>query len=401
MKTIHLFAIVLLLAFTASPALSQTAPVVSNVVGVQRAGTKLVDITYDLADDDSSALYVTLQISSDSGVTWIVPTDSATGQIGEGITPGAGRAMVWDAGRNWNNLLSTTMRYRITADDFTGFALIPAGNFSMGAIINAGANPAPVTVFVSAFYMAQHEVTKALWDEVRNWGLLNGYTDLPAGGGKASNHPVQTISWYDMVKWCNALSQKEGFTPCYTTEGVAYKTGAKDSVACNWNSMGYRLPTEAEWEKAARGGLTNLRYPWGDTITHDQANYYSDGASDDLNPTRGFHPSYASGSEPYTSPVGSFAPNGFGLYDVAGNVWEYCWDWGGYLRALNNYGARDPKGAATGQSRIHRGGAWGKPSNYYNTGSSLECSCVMRVENNSAGYAYNYLGFRLARTIVK
>lgn len=116
MTTIHAFAIVLLLAFTASPAHSQTAPVVSNVVGVQRAGTKLVDITYDLADSDSSVLNVTLQISSDVGATWTVPITSATGQVGPGITPGSGRAIVWDAGTDWNNLISTTMRYRITAD---------------------------------------------------------------------------------------------------------------------------------------------------------------------------------------------------------------------------------------------------------------------------------------------
>ena len=116
MTPIHAFVIVLLLAFTASPARSQTAPVVSNVVGVQRAGTKLVDITYDLADSDSSVLNVTLQISSDVGATWTVPITSATGQVGPGITPGSGRAIVWNAGTDWNNLLSTTMRYRITAD---------------------------------------------------------------------------------------------------------------------------------------------------------------------------------------------------------------------------------------------------------------------------------------------
>ncbi len=116
MTTIHACVIVLLLAFTASLAQRQTAPVVSNVVGVQRAGTKLVDITYDLADSDSSVLNVTLQISSDAGATWTVPITSATGQVGPGITPGSGRAIICNAGTDWNNLISTTMRYRITAD---------------------------------------------------------------------------------------------------------------------------------------------------------------------------------------------------------------------------------------------------------------------------------------------
>jgi formylglycine-generating enzyme required for sulfatase activity len=104
----------------------------------------------------------------------------------------------------------------------------------------------PVTVTVSAFFMGKNEVTKALWDEVRTWGASNGYTDLRVGGGKASNHPVHTISWFDTVKWCNARSQKDGLTPVYTVNaGAVMKTGAASPTA-NWTANGYRLPTEAE-----------------------------------------------------------------------------------------------------------------------------------------------------------
>ena len=113
---------------------------------------------------------------------------------------------------------------------------------------------------------------------MRTWGLANGYTDLAAGNGsyasKGANHPVHSITWYDMVKWCNARSEKEGLTPCYTVSGAIYQDGPEHAGGCNWSANGYRLPSEAEWEKAARGGLSAQNFPWGNTIAHSQANYY-------------------------------------------------------------------------------------------------------------------------------
>ncbi|MCX6873903.1 MAG: SUMF1/EgtB/PvdO family nonheme iron enzyme [Verrucomicrobia bacterium] len=272
-----------------------------------------------------------------------------------------------------------------------GFEQIPAGSFSMGDSLDGSSNALPLhLVNVSAFYMAKDEVSKALWDEVRTWGLTHGYSDLSAGEGKASTHPVHTITWYDTVKWCNARSEKEGLTPCYTLSGGAvYRTTNSDAVACNWAANGYRLPTEAEWEKAARGGLSGKRFPWGNTITHSQANYQSSSSYKyDVSPTRGYHPTYATGAYPYTSPVGRFAANGYGLYDMAGNVWGWCWDWyGTYTSATQT----DPRGATSGSLRVDRGGSW--------VSVAGNCRVASRDRYGPAGTAGN-LGFRLARSSV-
>jgi len=110
---------------------------------------------------------------------------------------------------------------------------------------------------------------------------------------------------------------------------------------------------------AARGGLEGLRFPWGNTISHCQANYASRWTAGhpvyDLNTAEGFHPAFEDGVTPYTSPAGYFQPNGYGLYDMVGNVWEWCWDWYWYYPGGSQ---SDPHGALTGSAKVIRGGSW-------------------------------------------
>ncbi len=266
--------------------------------------------------------------------------------------------------------------------DTAGMALIPAGSFTMGNCMEEryayAFDELPLhMVYVSAFYMDTNLVAYSQWQSVYTWAVSHGYSFDDAGLGKAPNHPVQTVTWYDVVKWCNARSQQAGCMPVYYTDvGLTqvYTDGDTDPVYPNWSACGYRLPTEAEWEKAARGGLSGHRFPWGDTISWSQANYFGDplsldlyGSAYDLATAAGYDPAFSDGAQPYTSPVGYFAPNGYGLYDMAGNVYEWCWDW--YDPSwYSSTGAiqsdtRGPSSSPYGY-RVLRGGSWGSPAPY-------------------------------------
>jgi formylglycine-generating enzyme required for sulfatase activity len=240
------------------------APVVSNVRSVQRAGTQLVDIDYDLADPDSATLTVTVAVSTNGGATYDFPATRFTGAFGINVSPGTGKRITWNAGQDWPNKFSANVRFRVTASDDTapsGMALIPAGSFTMGDTFDDGG---PIerpthTVYLSAFYMDKNEVTKTLWDEIYQWATNHGYSFdyWNSGQGKAANHPVQSMTWYDAVKWCNARSEKEGRTPAYYTSAAwtsVYRVGqfGVNNTWVNWNT-GYRLPTEGGVGKGGAG----------------------------------------------------------------------------------------------------------------------------------------------------
>ncbi len=273
-----------------------------------------------------------------------------------------------DEVRIYNRALSSNevaQLYERTA--YPGMVKIPAGEFAMGDAFGEGdADELPVhTNFISAFYIDRFEVTKALWDDVHAWAMNNGYTFDNAGAGKATNHPVHSVNWYDCVKWCNARSEKEGRVPAYYTsvsKTNVYRTG-QVNVSNNWVrwSSGHRLLTEAEWERAARGGVAGTRFAWADTdgILHSRANYRANGGQAyDLSNGEDYHGDYDVGEQPFTSPVGAFPANGFGLYDMVGNVWEWCWDWNDDAY-YSHSPLTDPRGPASSEFRRQlRGGAW-------------------------------------------
>jgi formylglycine-generating enzyme required for sulfatase activity len=202
-----------------------------------------------------------------------------------------------------------------------GMALVEGGSFQMGSS-SGGNNEKPVhTVTVKSFYMGRTEVTQKEWAELM--GNNPSYF-------KGDNLPVEMVSWHEAVEYCNRLSLKEGLAP-------AYRGGGND-ITCDFTATGYRLPTEAEWEYAARGGnkdYISYEYAGGNSV--DAVAWY-DGNSGNR-----------------THPAGTKRPNSLGLYDMSGNVWEWCWDWYG---SYSGGSQTNPAGASMGTGRVFRGGSW-------------------------------------------
>jgi formylglycine-generating enzyme required for sulfatase activity len=337
----------------------------------------------------------------DGYITW------TNAQIGTNYTVQTARSL--GAATNWVDYIQVPVSNSVITLRLydphppSGMALIPAGSFTMGDTLGDGlaegyTDEVPTqTVYVSAFYMDTNLVSYTFWQQVYQWAKTNGYSFDNAGAGKAASHPVQTVNWYDVVKWCNARSEMAGLTPCYYTNSslsqmAIYRSGTFDLATnwVNWVANGYRLPTEAEWEKAARGGASGQRFPWGNTISWSQANYSSywtlSGSGPiypyDVNPISGLDPTFNDGVYPYTSPVGYFPANGYGLHDMAGNVWQRCWDWYG---SYSSGSQTDPRGPASGSYRVDRGGSW--------DGSASDCRTAYRGDEYPTGSG-NYGGFR-------
>ena len=276
-----------------------------------------------------------------------------------------------------------------------GMVYVPEGSFLMGDERGIELDALPVhRVTVQGFFMDRFEVTKALWDEVRNWALLHGY-EIAEGSAPATNHPVSEITWYDAVKWCNARSEKEGLKPVYYTDEshqTVYRTGWIDlkNEDVDWEAEGYRLPTEAEWERAVRGGQEGNHFPWpspGDDwrtqIQEDQANFWNSGDPFDNGTTPvGFY-------NGHQSVHGKDMANEYGLYDMAGNVLEMCWDrFGSYPEQH----VENPKGPDQGLFRVERGGSW------YDNPDKLRCASRRAFAPGSRG---PQRGFRCVRSVTR
>jgi len=180
------------------------------------------------------------------------------------------------------------------------------------------------------------------------------------------DYPVECVTWYDTIEYCKWLSDSEGFSRCYS--------GSGDNIVCDFSKHGYRLPTEAEWEYACRAGTTTAYY-WGDEYDYD-----------------GDYCWYWDNSRETVNFVGKKKPNQFGLYDMSGNVWEWCNDWHGsdyYKHCVDNNVLYNPIGPLRGSFRVLRGGSWND--------FSVHCESAYR-RIDSPGCRSSNFAFRLVRS---
>jgi formylglycine-generating enzyme required for sulfatase activity len=255
----------------------------------------------------------------------------------------------------------------VFTDDYD-FVRIESGSFVMGSpIYERGRNSGEIQhrVRVSPFFIAKNQVTQEEYE-----GVMGNNPSVLKGG----NLPVENISWFDAIEYCNRRSQLEGLNPVYTIDIISIDLGNLNNstrwlVSWNKGATGYRLPTEAEWEYAAKGGDLSP----GDFIFA--------GSNDQVEVAW-----YVRNSGGSTHPVGTKAANGLGLYDMSGNVWEWCWDWyGSYLPVA----ATNPTGAARGSHRVIRGGSCYDSAAFIR--SSYRYFCI--PSNRSVG-----VGFRVVRS---
>ncbi len=299
-------------------ALSLSAQTVTNVRTKLDLQAEKYVISYDLSGSPKDSYAIRLMPTRQGK-----KAEPVLNALGDGISrtckPGRNRKLEWYPLKSGLEL--SGWQFRLSAvKQPSGMAFVQGGTFLRG---RAGSEREPLhKVFVSSFFISIHEVTQQEW--------LSTMGSIPAQDYSGTNLPVTFISWFDAVDYCAKLSRKHGLNPCYSGKG--------DQIKCDWTATGYRLPTEAEWEFAARGGRKSKGYSFAGSNNDTAVGWI------DTN----------SGLKPH--PVGTKRPNELGLYDFTGNVWEWCWDWFDPYYYKTSPIA-DPRGAQTGRDRAIRGGA--------------------------------------------
>jgi formylglycine-generating enzyme required for sulfatase activity len=309
-----------------------------------QSGKQLI-ITYDLVGATNGQTFdISLYVSTDNGSTWQGPLEQVSGDVGKNLVVGKNSSITWNVLREFA-MLKGKIGFRVQAKvnnpiidkNLPDMVFVKGGTFQMGC--NERENEKPVhSVTVDDFYMGKYEVTQKQWQEIMGTN--------PSSFKNCDNCPVEKVSWNDIQKFIKKLNTKTG--------------------------QNYRLPTEAEWEYAARGGNQSKGYQYAGSNTINEVAWY------------GYD---KSGKK--THQVGTKKANELGIYDMSGNVWESCSDWyaSDYYK---NSPSNNPEGPISSDDRVIRGGAWnGKPD---------DCRVTYRTSSGDNPYSsYNNIGFRVVR----
>ncbi len=312
---------------------------IQNVTAEQQG--KNIMVSYDLSAA-SGQFDVALYCSTDGGSNFGNPVSAVTGDVGKNLNAGNNKQITWNVLADMEKLTGSRIVFEVRAkpvnttinDLSIEMVFVKGGTFTMGS--NDGEDDEKPThqVTLSDFYIGKYEVTQKQWQAVMG--------SNPSYFKDCDNCPVEQVSWNDVQNFIKELNQKTG--------------------------KNYRLPTEAEWEYAARGGVSTSSTTYSGSNNIDEVAWYTSN----------------SGSK--THPVGQKKSNELGIYDMSGNVWEWCKDWYGYYSSGSQ---ANPQGASSGSYRVFRGGSWSL--NYD------DC----RVANRYGLYypdGYSHIvGFRLSR----
>ncbi len=309
---------------------------VSNVRAEQR-GQEIV-VFYAL--ETSSPCEVSLVLSQNNGATWSSALKNVSGDVGKNITSGYNQ-ITWNVLEEREQLVGDQIQFKVIANGKKSFGpemvFVEGGTFQMGSS-SGDSNERPVhSVTLSSFSIGKYEVTQAQWKAVME--------NNPSSFRGCDNCPVESVSWNDVQEFIRKLNAQTG--------------------------KNYRLPTEAEWEFAAKGGKQSRGYTYSGSSNVGSVAWYYDN------------------SQSKTHAVGGKQANELGIYDMSGNVWEWCSDWYGNY---NSYNETNPTGASSGQNRVLRGGSWYIIADYCHTAirnwygpggrdSSIGFRLVLPVEN--------------------